>query len=162
MVTTNNNSEVTKILREGLKINQSVDDVPNDVGKTIVPVFVANPTPVPEIQMESGTLSDATTATLLTTHATRRTFITSMTISLAKNAANTATQFNLAATPFGKAETEIMLLRLEASTIQSMNQVIDLTIPIRLEPNTPITINTNNGTAEIDITSVVFFYEEEF
>lgn len=158
-MTSNNNTEVSKKIRNGLKIQQAIDSVPQRVGDVILPVFVANPDRV--IQSDDASVADGTSAIIMTTHATRKTFLTDALLTVAKDVNATASFSTITANLKGKAAASIIFLRYEPLTAGQFFAAMNFNFPIELEPNTQITITHNTAIASIDGTAKIYFFETE-
>lgn len=152
-------SEVLQNLIAKLRLDAARENIPNETGNILMPVFVVNPEP--RILVLETNLNDGTSATMSTTHVTKRTFITSCRISVAKSALNPSIASDIRAFPFNGTRS-LIELRYEPSVAGSnVSGFITFNPPIEIRPNTAITINNTSGTASIDTSAIVTFFELE-
>ena len=155
-----NNAQLIKNLIDTAKINISAERVPSQLAEKIVPVLEVKPQP--QIKLSALTLSDATTGTMFTTHATKRTFVIAAAISTTKDAISNAHFSGIGVNAFGKSALLLVGIQFEPLTAQSnLSQVISLPFPIELEKNTIVNVYNSSATASIDTQGVVYYYEED-
>ena len=154
-----NHSGVIARILQACKINQLVDKVPHELAEKVVPVLVSNPEK--HIQRTSGALNDGTTGTISTVSTTKKTFITGCVLSVAKSALNASLFSSVTITPVGSSASTLLLIRYEPSTVGQFTQTITFPFPIEVEKGSDLTLTNSNGTASIDTSGIVFYYEEE-
>jgi len=80
------NSELTKELTEGAKIQTSFDKVPNEIAEKVVPVMEVNPKLLKTIDyVKSASLTNSTSTNIYTTPTNRDFYIVSAEISMIKD-----------------------------------------------------------------------------
>jgi len=158
---TNNNTSIAQRIRDVFRIQQAVEEVPNQVASSILPVVDVTP----KIQMlhTQGNANDTTGSTIHTISSTKNTYLVSASLSVSKSNLNPGIRSELTApSEFSKgAGDTIIMLKYEPLTAGSHNGQIVFPIPVKLKRGGNITITNNSGTASIDNTGVVFYYEEE-
>ena len=124
---------------------------------TIQPVISTEPEK--EIQMISGTVSDGTSTAIMTTHATKDTFITSISLAVSKDVVNTSIFTVVTGFPDGAGTVNMLMQRYEPVTAGQFHIVLDFPIPIKMAKNTTVTLQNSSGLASIDSQAIVTFYE---
>lgn len=133
--------------------------LPRELGKMIVPTFEVNPRP--QMQFIEGIAGDAVSATIMTTHSTKRTFLIATSLSVSKDIVSDSVRSYIAVTAKGKTGSIFSQIRYEPLTAGSHLLQFVLPLPIELEPNTIIEIVNTSGTASIDAAGVIYFYETD-
>jgi len=162
---TNNNTEITKTIRDGLKIEQGIEDVPTEVGSKILPVFLVNQS-IASGASTSQTLivndadaNDALTNTIFTAHATKDTYLMGTTLTYKKDNINPGKTSYISCTPRGLGPTKINILNyVPLSSNDGFNTVM-LPYPILLEKGTTVTVNNESATSIIFTTGSAFYFE---
>ena len=148
---------IDKIFKE-LKIQPALT-LPRRIGDRINLVYVVNPE-TPNIQVALGNASDSSASvTIFTTHATKPTFLTGLTVTIAKSSLATATSTDVRFTPIGKAQATGLRVRYEPSTAGQFTETLSLNNPIELEPGTTVNFQNDTAIASIDVSATAFFYE---
>ncbi len=141
-----------------LKASDSFGDV---VGRMIVPV-VNTPIPPAQIRQAGATESDGTSATIITTSLTADTFLVAMNLTVAKDVNSTSIISNISGTVQGQSGSAFLTLRYEPLTVASgLISNLALPFPLLLARGTTVTVTNSNGTASIDTTARIYFYEIE-
>ena len=151
--------EVIQNIIEKLRLSTAVDNVPLDVAKEIVATIDAEP--LPQIQIAEASISDATGGTILTASTTKRTFVTGLNLSVAKDVVSTSLFSSIRVIHKGGAVQETLIIRYEPVTANEFTRTIVFDKPIRLEEGSIVTVANSTAIASIDTTAVVYFYEEE-
>jgi len=160
---TNNNTSISKRIRDLFRIQQAVEEVPNQVASSILPIVDVSP----EKEMFSeGTDRQASGAgTLLTTHESKKTYLTSAYLGQTKdvdqNCGNGRTALSTSINGSSS-----LLLQIPALTLTAQDNIISTQFdpPILLDKNTAI-VTAGSGTTFGAGTSTIVFgvtgYEEE-
>lgn len=149
--------EIIDKMSQDLKVQPAMQ-LPRELGKIIDPVFVVNPDRL--IRSNNKDLSDGTAVTIFTTDPNKDTFITGVTLSVAKSVLSTSLFSLISASVFGQASnTPLLRIRFEPVTAGQFTESIIFKHPILLQRNTVVQIENNNATASIDMSAVVFFFE---
>jgi len=154
-----NAGDVIQKLIRGLGLSPTADKVPTEVAEKVLPVFNVNPDP--EVETKTGVASDTTSGTISTTSTTKRTFITSVVLSIAKDVHSTSLFSDLRAFPKGKSISSLILLRYEPLTAGNIHDTLTFTPAIELEKGTAISVRNSTATASIDTHGVISYYEIE-
>jgi len=152
--------EVIDKISDELKVQPAMS-IPRELAKNIQLVYGVNP--VRLIQVTSKTTSDATTSTILTTNATKRTFVVAMNMTIAKDVVSTSLVSAIRGTPLGDSATDILRIRTEPVTVgQNLNNRVEIPMPgLELEKGTTLTLTNSTAIASIDTTCNVYFYETD-
>jgi len=150
--------EVIDKMSEELKVQPSMS-LPRTLVNNIQPTFeVGNRRPV--VKIAENSLIDGTNAVILTTHATKRTFIIGYLMSLAKDVVATSLFSTINAVPLNRSGSQtVSILRYEPVTAGQFIQTYTFPIPMELEPNTTVNFTHSLGVASIDGNCVIYFFE---
>lgn len=132
-----NNSDVKKTLIDEAKINIVTEAVPSELGKTVVPVLIANPQRVCNFVM-SNARSTTGDLVLGTTHATKDTYLTGVQVSWDKDAVCDNASANLRVVVGGET-LRIQEYSFVLGTVDAKNLMVEFAVPFKLDKNTPIT-----------------------
>jgi len=141
-----NNSDLFKELKEGARIQQLSDVVPNQLGNQIIPVMEVNPKLMRRINVLAR-ISAFGTATVYTTPANQDFYLVGVCIQAANSTASQASTATVTITPFGAAATIFNSLYLRTSVILDVASGVSnmiLPIPIKLERNTNVAYAASN------------------
>ena len=156
-----NNAELIKNLINKAKININIDNVPSELAEKIIPVLEVS-TPAQLIQIEAGTASDATFATIYTTSSNKNTYLVGAELTTSKDALATSIVSSISIVPFGKAGVSILTTRYEPTTAGHIHREIFFgNHPIKLAKNSEIRITNSTAIASIDSGGIAYFYEED-
>jgi hypothetical protein len=152
------NSDLTKELIEGAKIQLMKDRVPTQLADKVVPVMEVNPKMLRKTEfVKNGLLSDSLSSLVFTTSSTTKTMITSFIFSYRKDAVATALLFNLTAVING-VTTNIATLRGTAATAESDNIALNFP-PLEIDPGTNVNITSDSADAAIRLSCCIYGYE---
>lgn len=153
-------AEIITALIEGLKLNPARESIPSEIADKILPVFSIKP--ARKIKIAQASDSDDTTTAIHTTHATKRTFFIGAHLSIAKDVVSNSLSTRIIISPLEDvAGREFMKILYQPVTAGQFSQVITLPIPIELKKNSAVNFINTSGTASIDVTASIFFYEVE-
>lgn len=158
-----NNGKIIKSIIDKAKIQTATDKVPNQLAEKVVPVMEVNPQHDFDLKIASGTVSDATDGTIHTCHATKKTYLVSATVSVAKDVVSDSVYTWVRIRPFGQATDQVAInMRYEPITVGS-NLIASLNPvqPILLEKSSVIGITNSTATASIDTGFSVIYFEVE-
>jgi len=150
--------EVIDKISDELKIQPSLQ-IPRVLGKDIQLVYDVNPPH--QVRIVEGFIADATTGSIFTTNATRRTFMIGAQLSVSKSVLSPATSVNMAAFTRGAPNRAVLTIRFEPVTAGQEHNSVNFSQPIELEPGTSISLNASSATASIDLAGLVYFYETD-
>ena len=158
---TNNNTAISERLRNGLKIQQAIESIPTRVAESIVPVFDVEP--IKKIQIRWAVFADAGSGTLLTASAVKRTFVTSILLSISKDVNATSIYSNITATPVAnnlRAE-KLVSIAYEPLTAGSFFILQTFPFPIELQKGSNILYISSTAVASLDAHATITYYEED-
>lgn len=140
------NSDLTNELKEGAKLQQLNDIVPNILSNQVVPVMEVNPKLLRRINYaRDGTSTNSTGGTLVTTPADKDLFITSIILSFSKDATATSLFSGVTCIINGLTVSMIKIATLTL-TAERGEIAIDFNSPIKPDRNTAIrTVNSTNA-----------------
>jgi hypothetical protein len=145
------NSDLTKEIRDGAKIQVSVDNIPSQLADKVVPVMEVNPKLLRRVNIiRHNNSTNATTVTIYTTPSDRDFYLTSATLSTHKDATSTALFSALSAT-IGGLTTYFMQLGFLSLTADSKSIALNFSIPIKVDRGSNIQVL--NSTAVANVTS---------
>lgn len=156
------NSDLTKELTDGAKIQTAFDKVPNQIAEKVVPTMEVNPKLLYTIDhLPVGSASDAITATIHTAATDKDTYLHYINLTVAKDAVSDSLFTEVRCQPKGKAVSILLRIRYEPTTAGQFTSNLVLPKPILLERGTNITLNNNTATASIDATAIIGITEVE-
>ena len=148
--------EVIDKISEELKLQPALK-IPRELMDKIQLVYSVNPPVVIQSVLDDN--SDATSATVMTTSAVKDTYISAITLSVAKDVVSNSLHTQVSGTDFLGVAKPLIRIRYEPVTVGSFTETITFPIPIRLARGTNVLLQNNSGTASIDASCVVYFYE---
>lgn len=150
--------EVIDKISEELKIQPSMK-IPRELMDKIQLVYGINAER--KIDIRTATLSDSTSTTILTASSTKRTFMVGATMSVSKSVLSTSINSTININPRASngATRNLLVLRYEPVTAGEHAIFVNLTNPIELDKGSGVTLNNSNGTASIDTSGVIYFFE---
>lgn len=154
------NSDTIKRILDDAGIQTSRDSVPQELASKVVPVLISNP----KYQLKTAFVlrPDDALETILSTSATKRTFLMAMHLCVSKDASSDSTDCRIAGTPKGDKEKTLLQLTLEPTTAgQGLQTSLVLPIPLEMKKGTSISMVNNSATASIDISAIIYYYEVE-
>lgn len=158
-MTTIYNSDLTKEIIQGAKIQTSLDTVPNKLASSVVPVMEVNPKLLREINLNKyGTASNSTSAILYTTPTDKDFYITSAQISLIKDATSTSTETYISCEMENGSLGILIDISTFTLTAQTAQNSISFPFPIKIKRGTNITINNTTNVANIRSSATITGY----
>jgi len=152
------NSDLTKELVEGAKIQTSKDSIPSQLADKVVPVMEVNPRLLRRINFtKDGTASNATTATIFTTPTDKDFFITNAMLTWVKDV--TATSLSSFITAFIDGVNR-PILTIGGFTLTPLNDTVTITFntPIKVDRNTNIAVTNSTNVANTKATGIIYGY----
>ena len=151
--------EVIDKISEDLKVQPAMA-IPRELAKQIQLIYNVNP--VRNVQIATGTASDATSGIIHTTSAVKDTFLIAANISVAKDVVNTSLETFLVATAAASnLGLQLMRLKYEPVTAGQFSMSQSFPIPIKLRRSTTITIENTTAIASIDAAASILFFETD-
>lgn len=155
------NSDLSKELILGARIQTSKDSVPNQIADKVVPVMEVNPKLLRKIDIvKEAVATNQTSSTIYTTPGDRDFYITNAAISTIKDATSTSTVSAIRAYVNG---VQIAIFRLPSFTLTAQNMSImhDFKFPIKIDRNTAITVTNSTAVANITSYGLIFGYIDD-
>jgi len=153
------NSDCTKGLSQNAGIQQSKESVPNQLADKIVPTFETNPEMLRRANFcINGSISNATSSSLLTTSTTKDTFITGVVMGFTKDVTATSTGFSIRSTLEDGSAAYLLNYGTLTLTAQSGNMQLSIVPPIKLKRNTSITVNSLTNVGNFQSNCSVYGY----
>jgi len=137
------NSDVSKNIIQGARIQVNRDKVPNELAEKVVPTLEVNPHLVKLANVTAST-SSSTTAdlTVYTTPTDEDFYLTYALWSIAENATDDGSSTSLVCTPYDlNANWNILQIRGLTTTAQSETIAVNFDSPIRIKRNTAINVS---------------------
>jgi len=151
--------EVIDKVSEDLKV-QPAAEIPRALANDIQLTFDVGHFPEMKVRGVGG--SDAVSTTILTTHPTKRTFLTNAHVTITKDVNATSIFTTLSIQPRTMGAQSLILLRYEPLTKESnLTATLNFNPAIELEKGTEINVVNSSGTASIDIAGNIGFYEKD-
>lgn len=145
-------TEIKQGIINATKINPSVNKIPSTLGNQIIPTLEVNPliNAICDVVAQT-TASNTTAATIYTTPTDKDFYLTSLTLSIIKDATSTSTFSDVRTTINGAS---VILTRIAGFTLTAQNSNMSLTLPIPVKLDRGVAITVNNGTNVANITSI--------
>jgi hypothetical protein len=155
------NSDLSKELIKGGRLQVSRDIVPNQLAEKVVPVMEVNPRLLKTSQIVRGnTATNATSATIYTTPTDRDFYLTGASIAVIKDVTSTSTESSIKVTIDGSTQ---RLLSISGITLtaQSSANSINFQNPIKIDRNTTIIVTNTANTANINAWGNIVGYVDD-
>lgn len=152
------NSDLTREIREGAKIQTSSDPTPGELSEKVLAVMEVNPKLLRNTDFFTSRSESSTGGTMTTTPTDRDTFITTLMMSVQKDVTSTLTNYSVRCTVNGVV---IQLGNMAFLSLTTANQTATITFPnpIKVDRGTNITTTfTGGGTAtHLGLTTITGF-----
>ena len=156
-----NNSQLTREIIEGAKIETAFDSVPNQIAEKVVPVMEVNPKMMRRTTIvKENSLVNALAVTIYTTNSTQDFYLTSAQLAGYKDNTSTTTLIRIVATINGAA-TAICgcgSVTLNAHSIVAPNQIIN---PIKIDRGSSIQIVSATNVGNFSVDGIIMGYYDE-
>jgi len=151
------NSNLTKEIIDGAKLQVQDGNIPSEIGNTVVPVMEVNPKLLRETNfLASGAVTNSTGSTIATTSTTKDTYLTGCQVSFVKDAGSTATLIRAYCTRYGTTTPEACVrIACLTGVAQAGETSVTFANPIKLARGSNLTINPDTNVANLS-TAVVF------
>lgn len=152
------NTDLTKELKDGGRLQQLKDVIPSQLADKVVPVMEVNPKLLRNLEIRDATATNATSATILTTPATGQdVYLIGASLSMIKDATATSTASRVVlATDAGSYS--ILNIAGLTLTAQSETMTIALPRPIKLARNTTVTVRNSTNVGNVTSIGAIFYY----
>lgn len=158
------NSDLSKELTDGAKIQVSRDAVPNQLAEKVVPVMEVNPKLLKRCKplVAVSSLSNATSATIFTCDSDRDTYLTSAQLSIIKDATSTSTDISIKVMS-PELTTSQSILRIRCLTLTPQNDSISISFPfpMLLKRGSIIAITSDTAVANILASATIQGYIDD-
>ena len=153
-----NNTNTIKRILDDAKIQTSVDDVPQELGKTVVPVLISNPKGLITASKSLTRTATQTIGTIFTTRDDVDTYIHGALLSLQRDAVSTATDVTISCIVDGATVT-LAMIELEPLTADSKHLAVSFPVPIKVDRGTAVRGGPDASAAVMTTTSIVLIEE---
>jgi len=155
------NSDLSKELQQGAKIQINRDVIPNQLAEKVVPVMEVNPKLLRRIDIhKAGTLTNGTSATIYTTPADKDFFLVALQLSIIKDGNSTSTSTAINGTVNGVSAKIISIAGITI-TASAGSTSLTLPIPMKIDRNSNITLTHTTNVANIRGDGIIFGYTVE-
>lgn len=155
------NTDLSKELKEGAKLQQLRDRIPSELADKVVPVMEVNPKLLRRANIvRRSTASNATVATIYTTPSDKDFYLTGVAIAIIKDATSTSASSYISITIDGASQIFVHIPELTL-TAQTGQMALSLPTPIKVDRGTAITINNSTNVANISATGTIVGYTVE-
>jgi len=152
------NSDLFKELKDGAKIQQAVDRIPNEIAEKVIPVMEVNPKLLRTINIIKNVYGTATgNLTVYSVPSNKDFYLVGADISAQEDALSTNTATYIAATIDGAAVRILQLSKLTL-TADSKNGSISFNTPIKIDRGTNITLSNSFGAGAAVKTCTIYGY----
>lgn len=155
------NSDLTKEITTGAKLQTGRDIIPSQLAEKVVPVMEVNPKLLRRCNiLKTATATNATTATIYAVPAGRPFYLTAATLSMIKDATATSTSTRLIVNVDG---VSARVLTIEGMTLTADTQTltINFPFPIKVDAGSNITVTNTTNVANITSTGVIVGYHDD-
>jgi len=144
------NSDLSKELRLGARIQTSVDSIPNKLGEVVMPVMEVNPKLLKIANIvRSATAVNSTSSNMYTTPTDRDFYLTFANISVLKDVTSTSTETSIKVTIDGVLHRLISIAGISL-TPQTLGTSQSFNIPIKIDRGTAIMVTNGTNVANIN------------
>jgi len=153
------NTQVLEELRNAAKIQPgSRETFPSNLSGSIVPTIELNPKIVANADVRRGIATDTTSTTILTTQTGVDTYITSVALSVLKDAGATSTRSEVLATNSEGKSIQLLTIAGAAATAQSETISITFPHPIKLARGTTVTVANSAGATYVSAAATISYF----
>lgn len=153
------NAAIIKTLIDKCKLQPSKDVVPQELAEKVLPVVEVSPERKIHIAREAS--ADSASEILHTCHASKKTFLINCQLSVSKDVLSDSTNSFIDLIPVGAARLIVLEHRYEPLTVGAFFAHSSLSLPMELEKGSTILLKNTSGGASIDLSGVVYYYEED-
>lgn len=156
------NSDLTKGLAKNAGIQQNTDKIPNELAEKVVPTCETNPELLRKITIVRDiTITDSSSGTIYTTPTNQDFYLTDVQMDGFKSAAAGTTEFYITVTINGATKKIISMHHPTTTAINNLHAEKSFLLPIKLDRNTNITLNSNNATTFNRVIGIICGYVDE-
>lgn len=154
------NSNLTKEIIDGAKLQVQDGNIPSEIGNTVVPVMEVNPKLMRRANVAlSITATNATSSTIYNIPSDKEFYLTSVYLSLVKDVTATSTISTINGTLDGTT-TGVALISLKTTTLtaESQNAGLTFTFPLKLKSGSAITVTNSTNVANVSANGIITGY----
>lgn len=156
------NSDLTKELVQGAKIQQATDRIPSQLGDVVIPVMEVNPKLLRRVNViKVAAAINATSSTVYTTPTDKDFYLTAGSLSVVKDATATSVASTLTATTDFDTGVSILRIATLTLTVQNDTQTQSWIPPILLKRGTNITVTNSTATGNVTAVACIQGYTVE-
>jgi hypothetical protein len=148
------NSNLTKQIIDGAKLQQSQGQIPNEIAEKVVPTMEVNPALLRVCNIVVGDVATSTSHGVYTTPADKDFFLVGATLAMSKIVTDSLATCDLTCVPIAGTTSRAILFLPGTTLNQDSNSIsISLSTPILLKRSSAITIikSANNGSVVASI-----------
>jgi hypothetical protein len=156
-----NNSQLSKEMIEGAKINISFDNIPTQIADKVIPTMEVNPKMLRICNIvKDGSATNATSATIYTTPTDKDFYLVSAQMSVIKDVTATSTNSFVNAVIDGLTST---MMRIRGLTLTPQSETISISLnpPLKIDRGTNITIGNTTNVANVSASGSIVGYTTE-
>lgn len=143
------NSNLTKEIIDGAKLQVQDGNIPSEIGNTVLPTMEVNPNLLRICNVvKMNSLNNALTETIYTTPSDKDFYICSASLTMNKDVTATTTNVNLTCTINGQSATLLRIATL-ATTADTNSISINPRFPIKIDRNTTISLTSATNVANV-------------
>jgi len=157
MVEIQSKEAIDKISDE-LKVQPSIE-IGRKLSDSIQPVFEVSA--VPQVRSEEQAFADSTGGTIFTTHATKKTFLVGISLTVSKDAVNNGILSTVQGFMLGTGAKNLLLTNYEPLTAGSFTHTMMFPIPVQMEFGSIISLVNGAALASIDTNVILYLYETD-
>jgi len=153
------NSDLTKALIDGAKLQTSSDRVPAELAEKVVPVMEVNPKLLRRAEVCSvGAATNATSGTVYTIPADKEFYCTASSMSVIKDASSTSVFSSMIATGMDGQTITLLTIPSITLTAQSESEALSFVPPLKIKPGTTIALTNSTNVANINTRGTITGY----
>lgn len=156
------NSDITKQIVNQIKASTARDKIPDEIADKVIPTINVSPfqTKTSKPFPISGSLSNATSVTLYTCHATKATYLTGAFLSYIKDATATSTDISIKIID-DESNLSNSLIKIRSITLTAQNGTAfwNSPFPIKLKKGSTITLTSDTNVANIIASGTLMGFE---
>lgn len=154
------NSNLTKEIIDGAKLQVQDGNIPSEIGNTVVPVMEVNPNMLKKCNiLRHGSISNQTTTTLYVTPSDKDFYLCGCSLAMIKDNTSTSGMISINCTPSGSTSL-YRPLAIPSLTLTAHNESNSCSInpPILLKRASTITLDSSTNIANITAAATIWGY----
>jgi len=155
------NSDLSRELQDGAKIQVSRDRVPNELAEKVIPVMEVNPKMLRRCNVAaSGLAANSAASTVYTSPSDKDFYLVAMALSTIKDATSTSTAARITSTING-ASVSLLSIASATLTAQADSTSLTLPIPLKIDRGTSIAVTNTTADANVSTRASIFGYTDD-